>query len=295
MDIKTKRAAVFAHYDKNENIEDYVVYYLKCLKNIVGTVIFVSDGKIKEDEKVKISPYADNIIAESHGEYDFGSYKRGYFYLKEKGVLNSVDELIFANDSCYAPLFPFETMFCTMEKSEADFFGNTQNFTDRASNEDKGHRQSYFLVIRKNVFESAAFNDFMSAISKEEDKAAIIDKYEIGLSLALKKAGFTFDSYCATSKIRNNTHSNSYSSLVLCDRSPFLKRGLLLLKPNEFPYPFFIKNLIKKTDYDYSLIQSDIKRNRSRLSLFEYSRFFLKSLFRTIKWRIKKFFILNIP
>lgn len=285
-----RRAAVFAHYSNTNEIEDYVVYYLKNLKSFVETLVFVSDSSIKEEELSKINPYVNHIIAEPHGEYDFGSYKKGYFYLKENGILNSTDELIFANDSCYAPLFPLGEMFDAMEKNGADFWGNTQNYTEEITHKNLEHLQSYFLAFKKNVFSSNVFDDFITNISKEEKKGIIIEKYEIGLTLALQKAGYKYDSYCNTSKIRNNTHSHSYSSLVLNDRSPFLKRGLLLLKPKDFPYPLFIKNLIKKTEYDFELIEKDIRKNRTKLPIMQKSCFFLTSLIRTIKWRVKKLF-----
>jgi hypothetical protein len=46
-----------------------------------------------------MSDYVDALIIGRHEEYDFGSYKRGYSYLREKGVLDKVDKLIFCNDS----------------------------------------------------------------------------------------------------------------------------------------------------------------------------------------------------
>ena len=37
-----KRLAIFAHYDKDNIIDDYVIYYLKELKKSFETIIFVS-------------------------------------------------------------------------------------------------------------------------------------------------------------------------------------------------------------------------------------------------------------
>ncbi len=301
MEKSTKRAAIFAHYSENNQIEDYVVFYLENLKKIADFVIFVSDSAPDEAELLKISPYVDKIIAKPHGEYDFGSYKRGYFYLKEKGLLggplavehqrtesSAIYELILANDSCYAPLFPFENMFSEIEKSGADFWGNTQNRITTGKKQKNEHIQSYFLVFREKVFNSKAFDDFMSNIKKENSKQDVIDKYEIGLSKSLQEAGFKYDAYCNLSKIKNDAQLRIYASIIKKDHSPFLKRGLVLFKFKDW-YPFFIKKLIKTTKYDYSLIKKDIRKNRIKLSLPEFSCFFLKSLFRTIKYRVIEF------
>ena len=84
-----RRAAVFAHYDKDNIIDDYVIYYLKALKELAHEIVFVSCKNLSDTEKSKLGGIADFIIAENHDEYDFGSYKRGYLYLKDR--LNDFD------------------------------------------------------------------------------------------------------------------------------------------------------------------------------------------------------------
>ena len=76
------RSAVFAHYDRDNHIEPYVVHYLRELKKITDSIVFVSDSNLNNSELKKLDGIADKTIAERHGEYDFGSYKRGYLYLK---------------------------------------------------------------------------------------------------------------------------------------------------------------------------------------------------------------------
>ena len=76
------RTVIFAHYDSNECIRDYVVYYLKELKKFCTKIIFVSDGNIKQSEKEKILKICEYTECTKHKEYDFGSYKRGFLYLK---------------------------------------------------------------------------------------------------------------------------------------------------------------------------------------------------------------------
>ena len=97
-----KRVVIFAHYDKKNIISDYVIFYLKALKQVADEIVFVSCCLLSDIEKEKISGVASYIISEIHDEYDFGSYKRGFLFLKDR--LDDFDELIFANDSCYGPL-----------------------------------------------------------------------------------------------------------------------------------------------------------------------------------------------
>ena len=123
-----KRICLFAGYDKNNIIHDYVVYYLKELST-VSDVYYMADNEISDAEKSKIAPYArGGVYGFNHGKYDFGSWQEliniiGYDKLSE------YDELILANDSMFGPLFPFEKYFKKMENdSEWDICGINRNY-----------------------------------------------------------------------------------------------------------------------------------------------------------------------
>lgn len=256
-----KRAAIFAHFDKNNKIEDFVIYYLKELKKISEDIVFVSDSNINENELVKISNLTAKNIIGHHGEYDFGSYKKGYQYLKNNDLLNQYDELIFANDSCYAPLFPFSDMFNKMREKNCDFWGATKNYCTE-DKKDKEHVQSYFLAFRPQVFNSQIFDDFISSIQKEENKNLIIEKYEIGLSVYLKNNGFTSDCYSQLSKKFIGAEIKGYRKLILKDKVPFIKRSIAQKKFINCAYPLCLKKLIQKeTTYNYNLIKQDLMCN----------------------------------
>jgi len=179
------RVAIFAHFDKNNKIKKYVIYYIKELQKIAEKIIFVSDCNLSEEELDKIKQYVFYSIAYKHNEYDFGSYKRGFLFAKKSGLLEGCDELIFANDSCYGPIYPFEKVwnnYCT----KADFWGININQKKHPL-----HVQSFFLVFKPKVFYSECFNNFMLSIKQEKNKEDIIQKYEIGLSQKLIKQGFS--------------------------------------------------------------------------------------------------------
>lgn len=185
-----KRVVVFAHYDKNNKIDDYVAYYLKSLKEAGCEVVFVSCCELDNSEIEKVKDYVIHSICEKHDEYDFGSYKRGFLYLKN--FLNVYDELIFANDSCYGPIYPISEVFANMEKEDCDFWGITKNnfgykksighfFVKRP------HIQSYFVAFNKKIFTSEDFQKFMLSVVHQDNKKLIVSKYEIGLTELLVK------------------------------------------------------------------------------------------------------------
>ena len=75
-----KRTAVFAHYDKNNLIQDYVVCYLSELKKCAEKIIFVSDSDVLPEELKKIEGIVEQSIIGRHGEYD----TRGDFCMQKK-------------------------------------------------------------------------------------------------------------------------------------------------------------------------------------------------------------------
>lgn len=95
-----------------------------------------------------------------------------------------MEELIFCNDSCYAPVHPFKPVFDEMQGKECDFWGITEN------TEFSRHIQSYFMVFRPQVFQSKVFNQFITDITAQKTVQDVIENYEVGLSEKLTADGF---------------------------------------------------------------------------------------------------------
>ncbi len=81
-----KNTAIYAGYSEDGTISDYVITYLKKLKKIAPNIVFVTDNQMSKRDLNKIRPYVNHIIAYRHGEYDWGSYKRGYNWLMSQNL-----------------------------------------------------------------------------------------------------------------------------------------------------------------------------------------------------------------
>lgn len=265
-----KRAAVFAHYDKDKIIDDYVIYYLKSLKEIFDNIVFVSCLEIPEEETAKLDGIADYVICENHNEYDFGSYKRGYFYLAANGLDEKFDELAFINDSCYGPLYPLKPVI--EQVGDCDFWGITRNLEWRE------HIQSFFMVFKKQVFKSEVFKDFMASIEEETDKLDIVTKYEIGLSRLLLENGFNFD-YAVkyNPRYRSNITIFKWREAILKYHMPLLKCSLLRGK-NTFHTTIVDWEKVIPDCYPIELIKKNIERTREKVidcKRFKTARLFI--------------------
>lgn len=179
----TKRLAVFASYDKNGIVHDSVVTYLKQLRAVADAVVFVADNTADGEQRAKLDGLADIAVFAPHGEYDFGSYKRGIKLAREKGMLDGCDELILCNDSCFA-IGDMTAAFVDMEREACDFWGLSENL------DVERHLQSFFLVFKRAVFTSEPFNRFFDAVKREPDVLTVIRKYEIPLRKFFESGGF---------------------------------------------------------------------------------------------------------
>ncbi len=248
--LQKKYIAVFAHYDKHDIVDDYVLYYLENLKLIADKIIFVSDNNLPEIEQNKLKNLCHIIIAQKHGEYDFGSYKRG---LEEAYKLSDeFDSIIIANDSCYGPLKPLDNIFKSMEFSDCDFWGLTVNQEQYLP-----HLQSYFLVFNKKIINSDVFKSFFRNVKHEDNKQNIIENYEIALTPEFVNQGFKMDSFIKKIFEDNPTIHMEYSDFLIKNNFPFFKVSSIADQPSIRRKIF--KNYLKKNIL-FELINNHSKR-----------------------------------
>ena len=198
-----KRAVIFAHYDKDGIIKDYILYYLKELKMVADKIVFVSCSDLKNSESL-------------NGLADY-------------------DELIFANDSCYGPLYPLKNVFSEMENRNCDFWGITKNnFGYKKSIGHffikRPHIQSYFVVVKKCIFEKDFFVEFMKSITHQENKKLIISNYEIGLTELLLGKGYKYSTLINAYENINNIAILKWREIIEKHKMPFIKKSLFDLK-----------------------------------------------------------------
>ena len=198
-DMDKKRAIVFAGYSYDGLVFDDVYPYLKELRKYADYIVAVYDNEKLNDDVVKklMRDYVDTLIVSRHEEYDFGSYKRGYSYLKEKGVLDKVDKLILCNDSVIFQGRGLEPFF--KREVKKDFYGFTAYKKGIQYNTPQKnippHIQSYFLSISKEIFSQDWFNDFIMSVKKESGKEDVIINYELGISQLIAKHGYPLTSF----------------------------------------------------------------------------------------------------
>ncbi len=230
------RICLFVHYDPADVIAPCVEHYLLGLAEVCREICFVSNSNLSDLEKNKVQPLVSRVFTRENTGMDFGAWK---YVIDQVGWkhIESFDELMLANDSCYAPMFPFDELFSTMSQVNVDFWGVSEHPAARTRSGDlDAHLQSYFLVFKQNVVINEAFREFWRGVSEQQtDYNAVIGDYESRLSPLLNRSGFKYSSYLQqtgyTAKSGGNWDNSLYTNPTIWDwssllksRSPFLKR-----------------------------------------------------------------------
>ena len=253
---QVRRACLFAAYDPDGIVDEYVVAYVTELARHAD-VYFLADTTMAPAELAKLASVTKGAWAVRHGSYDFGSWSLLARDLVGWDALAEYDEVTFVNDSAYL-LRPLDDVFARMDGTPCDWWG--LHATRRAYAVDTGHTtaiplaealsrwsttndmnpmdhlhvSSYFLSFRRSVITDPGFRRRMEAVAKERIKPFIILKYEIGLSRYLLTQGYPVASLVPDLYPFMPIYSRDYWRL-LDDGFPLFKRNLLTDNPRRLP------------------------------------------------------------
>lgn len=212
------RVCLFAAYDRDGIIDDYVVDYLTELARHAD-VYYLADGVLEPGELEKVAGITKGAWGVPHAAYDFGSFSMLARDLVGWDVLDGYDEVILANDSCYL-LRPLDEVFARMDTRACDWWSLQATSMEHGESYDGDddpiplavakerfvgprqwtdvhylHLSSYFLVYRRPVVSDPGFRFRLDTVSGQRDKMLVVHKYEVGISRYLMDSGFDFDTF----------------------------------------------------------------------------------------------------
>ncbi|MCR5506813.1 MAG: rhamnan synthesis F family protein [bacterium] len=183
---------LYVGYDKFGKVDDYVVDAVKRYSKFCD-VYYLADCDLDKSGGVsRLKSYTKFADAYRHGKYDFGSWSELFKKIGWKNV-EKYKRLILVNDSCYGPFYDIEKLCTTdFDKSPYDFYGYTMN---KNKSKRKRHIQSFFFILKHNVFSNKEFQKFFDNVKHLDSKNEIITRYENGLSQLLINQGFKYGKF----------------------------------------------------------------------------------------------------
>ena len=281
----SKKIAIYAHCNMiTKHVEDYVLYCLKGLQNVVDEILFVMNGEVDLESIQKIQKIGIDVLVRDNKDYDFGAWKAGIEYLGYDN-LKLYEELLLTNGSFYGPIYPFSEMWTEMNKRECDFWGINRHPdinlyaipNDRNTRYDE-HIQSYWLVFRKKILISEDFKNFWNNLKNLDSFPKAMGYGEFKLTKYFEKLGYKSDTYMNFDKYSHLIERNPTfltDKQVIEDRCPIIKRkyfcglkDLILKYCNDTGPKNLLEFLNKEKIYDINLIWDDLleKHNLSQLN-----------------------------
>lgn len=226
-----RRVAVVALYSGDGRVSAAQVELVCGVAETVDRLVVCGDCLLEPDEARKLLPFATVVVCERHGEYDFGSYRRGVALARREGWLDGAElaDLVLVNDASYGPIHPLEDAFRRMARETCDFWGQTSYAKDGCR-----HVQSYFYVFRRSVIASGAIGEFLDTVGGRKSRQEVIDTYELGFTRFLEGRGFTWRTLVPYGKVPYNPCTRPLTLLTKY-KVPFVKRKAMIGECDEDP------------------------------------------------------------
>jgi lipopolysaccharide biosynthesis protein len=218
---------LFAHFDPEDKVDDYVLRYLRELRKLNFSVVFISTARLDKTNVERLRVDCCDVILRENAGLDFGSWSAGF---AKHGA--SIDgRLLLANDSVYGPVGSLSAALDRLAAKPADFYGMVESLQAAP------HLQSWFLLFEPWVVRHEAFKQVLAQPFSLMNKKQIVVNGEVALSRRLMTAGFRYEALCKDDSFGPTPARHAANPMLLFWREvlergvPFLKIELLRANP----------------------------------------------------------------
>lgn len=222
------RLGIYAFFDEDGRLEEGDLLYLEAVAAELDELVIVVNGTITEATRRMFERYTEEIICRENIGLDAGGFRELLLERLSRPRWQNADELVLFNNTVFGPVQPLRPIFEKFTGASVDFWGITLYHDDDFPD----HIQSYFLVFKNPVLQSAAFLSFWENLRMDFTLPAyLIVEYEIAMTGFLEEAGFQ------SGVVRIMKGNQIYS-----DPLGALEAGLPVLKKKPFrSYRFRVK------------------------------------------------------
>ena len=178
------KVCVFVHWDGAGDVRPHVMHHVRGLAAAGLSVVFVTNaGLLRPAALDALKLVCAGVLVRRNVGYDFGAWREGFEQLALPR--DNTTLVVMANDSVYGPIRSLNETFTAIDFDQADVWGCTDSWQSRY------HLQSYLMAFSPRVVASEAWRAFWNGVRPTWSKTWLVRLYEIGLTQALLKAGFT--------------------------------------------------------------------------------------------------------
>lgn len=261
-----KRCGIFLFFDKDGVVDEYIPQMLIDLHKSLDFLLVVCNGYVNPDGLKKLRQVSEDVICRANVGFDVGGYREGLFYLGWKH-LEQYDEIVMLNYTIFAPIFPFKEMFDKMAQKDISFWGITKHHKVDPDPFHKipygylpEHIQSHFLVLRRDLFMSYQYRDYICNMKNPENYVESICGYEAVFTKHFEDLGFKWDVYVETSEYEGYAYNPLMfypTDMLKTKRSPIIKRRSFFTN-----YSDFLLNTCGESSAElYNYLRNDLHYN----------------------------------
>lgn len=215
-----RNLCLFAHFDKDDRVDDYVFWYLNKIRELDFSIVFISTSRLSVRDIERLRGTCTDVILRENAGLDFGSWAAGF----AKHGSDIGGRLLLANDSVYGPIGDLRAALDRLTSEQADFYGMVE------SREIAPHLQSWFLLFEPNVVHHGAFRQMLEQPFPAMAKRQIILRGEVGLSRQLVTAGFRYRALCKNQSFGALPARHAMNPMLLFWREILFECGIPFLK-----------------------------------------------------------------
>jgi lipopolysaccharide biosynthesis protein len=253
---------LFAHFDGGDKVDEYVLWYLRKIKEVHFSIIFISTARLSQTDVERLRVDCCDVILRENSGLDFGSWSAGF--AKHSSGING--RLLLANDSVYGPIGNLPTALERVTRRPADIYGLVESI------EFAPHLQSWFLLFEPWVVQHTEFKAILSQPFSGMTKTQIIANGEVSLSRRLVGVGFRYEALYSISRaglVANRHAVNAmhllWRELLFEEGVPFVKIDLLRSNPICVEDATTILRVLEPLDPQFcGLIKLHLARTASR-------------------------------
>lgn len=266
-----RRLAIFAYFDAQGQVDDYVPYLLKAVRAFCEKQVIVVNGMLTEEGRAALCECCDELIQRSNEGFDVTAYREGFLRENIKGY----DEVLFYNQTIFGPVYPLDEMFSRMEQADVDFWGLTRHKGAKAASWDLSvpippHIQSFFFAVRGKMLHSEAFLRYWQELPVIKSYWDAVEKHEIRFTKHFAALGYRWDVAVHTEDLEafNDYPLMGMPVELLKNRGcPFFKRKNFVIQrhiystcPQGDAARALYNYLREETDYPTALVVQNILR-----------------------------------
>lgn len=270
-----KRIGIYVIYDRTGIIDPYIGQVLCELSKYLSRLIVVCNFPKAILGYEYAGKYADEVFFRKNIGFDAGAYKDKLLQMLEERELDKFDELLIANDSFYAPIYPFNNLFSRMEKEACDFWGITRYPGGTYEGTPlQTHVQSYFMVFKSKILHSIDFYMFWKNLDYPSSFVEAVFRFEIRINQYLLDKGYIGTAY---------TDIETSGHIIKFGEVPYRKYPLQLIQNAKVPvikrkaFDFdndgyvnaleALMHIDKNTNYDVNLIKNHLRRTSTHVTM----------------------------